>query len=105
MVPKILPQTIKEKCNKFVSKFSTKKESRMIFRLSHTGEWQEKDDKIEKVATKILKTIKNIWRNPAFRPNFVESLNEGTYVNRVVVPLIHAALYDNPFGESAFITT
>ncbi|RIA79583.1 hypothetical protein C1645_840359 [Glomus cerebriforme] len=49
--------------------------------------------------------LENIWSNPAFRPEFAESLNEGTYVNNIVAPLIHVALYDNPFGESAFIMT
>ncbi|CAG8617795.1 676_t:CDS:2 [Gigaspora margarita] len=69
------------------------------------GDWKESEVKLIEVTKKILETFKNIWCNPAFHPEFVESLNERTYVNNVVVPLINAALYNNPFGESAFITT
>ncbi|CAG8438069.1 2015_t:CDS:2 [Funneliformis mosseae] len=31
-------------------------------------------------------------------------MNKGTYVNNVVIFAIHATLFDNSFGEHAFIT-
>ena len=73
--------------------------------LSHDGKWKENDDKLKEIAMKILDTVRNIWCNPAFGDEFIESLNEGTYVNNVVVSAIHASLSNNPFGERAFITT
>ncbi|CAG8753301.1 8348_t:CDS:1, partial [Funneliformis mosseae] len=43
--------------------------------------------------------------NPAFGSEFVEIMNEDTYVNNVVVSAIHATLFDNPFRKHAFIIT
>ena len=104
MMPKMLPQTIQEKCNRFVSDFSRQDAPRLISDLSHTGEWKEDEDMLVKITKKNLKKLENIWRNPAFHREQIASMNEGTYVNGVVVPLIRAALHNNPFGESAFIT-
>ena len=73
--------------------------------LTYNGNWKEDDNKLNEVALKILDTLKSVWCNPAFGPEFVEMMNEGTYVNNVVVSAIHATLFDNPFGEHAFITT
>ncbi|CAG8710811.1 1341_t:CDS:2, partial [Dentiscutata heterogama] len=81
MVPASMPFVIQEEC------------------------WKESDDKLIEVTKKILETFKNIWCNPAFRPEFFKSLNEGTYVNNIIVLLINAVLYNNPSGELAFITT
>ncbi|RIA79635.1 hypothetical protein C1645_840237 [Glomus cerebriforme] len=105
MFPKSLPSTIQKECNRFVSNFLTQNAPTLTYDLHHTREWIEEEDKLVEVIIKILKTLENIWSNPAFHPEFSESLNEGTYVNNIVAPLIHAVLYDNPFGESAFITT
>nr|CAG8470395.1 11805_t:CDS:2 [Entrophospora candida] len=105
MVPLTIPSAIREECNKFVSNFMTRRMLRLHQGLSHDGNWKESNDKLKKVALKILDTMRNVWNNPAFRSEFVESLNEGTYVNNVVVSAIHASLFDNPFGECAFITT
>ena len=105
MIPETIPPMIQEKCNKFVSNFPTRSVSRLPHGLSHTGDRKESEEKLIEVAIKILEALKNILCNPAFHPKFVETLNEGTYVNNVVVPLIHATLFNNPFGESAFITT
>ncbi|CAG8749147.1 14115_t:CDS:2, partial [Funneliformis mosseae] len=38
-------------------------------------------NKLNEVALKILDTLKSVWCNPAFGPEFVETMNEGTYVN------------------------
>ncbi|CAJ0849202.1 13852_t:CDS:2, partial [Entrophospora sp. SA101] len=105
MVPPIIPSAIREECSKFVSNFMIRSTLSLHQGLSHDGNWKENNDKLKEVALKILDTMRNVWDNPAFRPEFVESLNEGTYVNNVVVTTIHASLFDNPFGECAFITT
>ncbi|KAF0460344.1 hypothetical protein F8M41_000610 [Gigaspora margarita] len=105
MVPESIPFAIQAECNNFISNFPSRNVSRLPYGLSHSGDWKESEVKLIEVTKKILETFKNIWCSPAFHPEFVESLNERTYVNNVVVPLINAALYNNPFGESAFITT
>jgi len=104
MVPKALPTAIQEECDRFVLNFLTQKVPTLMYGMFHTGEWKEGEDKLAEVTIKILKTLENIWSNPAFHPEFVMSLNEGSYVTNIIVPLINAALYNNPFGESAFIT-
>ncbi|CAG8838714.1 42363_t:CDS:2, partial [Gigaspora margarita] len=48
--------------------------------LNHNGNWKECPEVLKEVTKEILITIKDIWNNPAFGPNFVHSLNEGTYV-------------------------
>ena len=105
MVPSTIPSSIFGECNKLVSNFSPRRELRLSSGLSHDGKWKESDDKLKEIAMKILDTVRNIWCNPAFGDEFIESLNEGTYVNNVVVSAIHASLSNNPFGERAFITT
>lgn len=45
------------------------------------------------------------WNNPAFGTNFVESLNEGTYVTNVIVPAIRATLKNLPLGKTTFISS
>ena len=45
------------------------------------------------------------WNNPAFGTNFVESLNEGTYVTNVIVPAIRATLKNLPLGKSTFVSS
>lgn len=104
MVPETLPGAILEECNNFASNFKPQNELRLPHELTHTGNWVEEENKLEEVSKEILKTLKSIWCNPAFLPQFSRSLNEGTYVNNVIIPLIQAALYYNPFGESSYIS-
>ncbi|CAG8633743.1 5567_t:CDS:2 [Funneliformis mosseae] len=70
-----------------------------------TEECKECGNKLNEVTLKILDMLKSVWCNLAFNPEFVETMNEGTYVNNVVVSAIRATLFDNPFGEHAFINT
>ncbi|CAG8826972.1 15999_t:CDS:2, partial [Racocetra persica] len=65
---------------------------------------KESDDKLKEIAVKILDTLRNVWCNPVFGDEFIKSMNEGSYVNNVIVPAIHASLSDSPFGKRAFIT-
>ncbi|CAG8816375.1 277_t:CDS:2, partial [Cetraspora pellucida] len=105
MIPATIPSFLQEECIQFVSNFSTQNMWRLPYRLLHTREWKENEDQLKEVALKILETLGIIWRNPAFRPEFVESLSEGTCVSNVIVPLIRATLFHNSFGKSAFIST
>ena len=100
-----LSQTIQGLCHGFVLGFSAQNESRSVLDgLSHKKAWIENGDILMEVTKKILETLGNIWHNPAFHPDHFESMNEGTYVNGIIVPLIRAALHNNPFGNSGFIT-
>jgi hypothetical protein len=45
------------------------------------------------------------WNNPAFGTNFVESLNEGTYVTNMIVPAIRATLKNLLLRKSTFVSS
>lgn len=60
---------------------------------------------LKEVIKQILYTVKDIWNNPAFGPDFANSLNKGTYVTNVVVPLVCATLKNLPYRKSSFIST
>src|SRR5215211_2912429 len=48
---------------------------------------------------------RNSWNNPTFGMNFVESLNEGTYVTNVIVPAIQVTLKNLPLGKTTFVSS
>ena len=100
-----MPQGITEEYVKFITNFMPQSIPRLQEGLTHDGNWKECSNKLNEVTLKILDTLKSVWCNLAFGPEFVETMNEGTYVNNVVVSAIHATLFDNPFREHAFITT
>ncbi|CAJ0841362.1 12703_t:CDS:2 [Entrophospora sp. SA101] len=105
MIPPTLPLTVQNKCSDYVANFI---ENRIIVpqrKLSHDGTWKESDSELANVAERILDTLNDSWNNPAFGPEFVDSLNEGTYVTNVVVPAIRATLKDLPLGKSTFVSS
>jgi len=104
MVPPNLP-IIREMCREFVTGFDRHQTEDIPRLLKHDVSWKESVEILKEVTKEILNTVKDIWNNPAFGPNFVDSLNEGTYVSNVVVPLIRATLKNLPFGKSSFIST
>ncbi|CAJ0829688.1 15039_t:CDS:2, partial [Entrophospora sp. SA101] len=53
----------------------------------------------------IREMLKDILNNLAFGPGFADSLNEGTYVTNVIVPLICATLKNLSYRKSSFIST
>ncbi|CAG8687208.1 11063_t:CDS:2, partial [Acaulospora morrowiae] len=73
-------------------------------KLSHDNTWKESDDRLAIIAERILNTLNDIWNNQAFGSEFANSLNEGTYVSNVILPVIRATLQDLPFGKSTFIS-
>ncbi|CAG8734634.1 16857_t:CDS:2 [Acaulospora morrowiae] len=104
MVPPNLP-IIREMCREFVTGFDRHQTEDIPRLLKHDVSWKESVEVLKEVTKEILSTVKDIWNNPAFGPNFVDSLNEGTYISNVVVPLIRATLKNLPFGKSSFIST
>src|SRR5688572_27963602 len=104
MVPQTMTQGITEECVKFVTNFIPQSIPRLDGGLTHDGNWKEGDNKLNEVALKILDMLKSVWCNPAFGFEFVETMTDGTYVNNVILSAINATLFDNSFGEHAFIT-
>ncbi|CAG8444529.1 11072_t:CDS:2 [Funneliformis mosseae] len=76
---------------KIRNKFMSQSIPRLQERLTYDRNWKEGDNKLNEC-------------NPAFGPEFVEMMNEGTYVNNVIISAIHTTLFDNSFREHAFIT-
>ncbi|CAJ0926775.1 12681_t:CDS:2, partial [Entrophospora sp. SA101] len=62
----IIPESIKAKCNEFVSGFNnsnTLHDTRNIF---HDKSWKESESKLMEITGRILSTLGEIWSNPAF---------------------------------------
>ncbi|CAG8698178.1 10210_t:CDS:1, partial [Funneliformis mosseae] len=91
-----MSQSITEECVKFITNFMPRSIPRLQEGLIHDGNWKEYGNKLNEVTLKILDTLKSVWCNPAFGPEFVKMINEDTYVNNVVVFTIRATLFDNP---------
>ncbi|CAJ0842942.1 10542_t:CDS:2 [Entrophospora sp. SA101] len=53
----------------------------------------------------VVQEIGDVWKNPAFRPNFVNMQSEGTYVTDVVVPLLRSTLKNLPVGKINLLST
>ncbi|CAB5197922.1 unnamed protein product [Rhizophagus irregularis] len=104
MVPLSLPSAVKRKCNEFVATFIENREIDLSRKLIHDGTWKETENELAIIAERILDTFDS-WNNPAFGANFVESLNEGTYVTNVIVPAIRATLKNLPLGKSTFVSS
>ncbi|RHZ54743.1 hypothetical protein Glove_423g95 [Diversispora epigaea] len=105
MVPTALPLIVQRKCDEFVSTFIENRVFDLPQKLLHDGMWKETDIELSYTAKRILDTLSDSWNNPVFGSEFVESLNEGTYVTNVIVPAVRATLKDLPLGKSTFITS
>ncbi|CAB5362189.1 unnamed protein product [Rhizophagus irregularis] len=87
-----LPPTIQEKCKTFIKDFRIENIDEFSQKLSHTGTWKEREEDLLQVTEKILDTLSNIWKNPAFEPQNAKFQSEGTYITDVIVPVIRSAL-------------
>ncbi|CAH1769835.1 7711_t:CDS:2, partial [Entrophospora sp. SA101] len=85
MVPS-LPSIVHRKCNEFVQNFTDDIGFRLPQNLLHDGMWKETNEELANIAERILDTLHDAWRNPTFGSNFVEKLNEGTYVTNIILP-------------------
>ena len=81
----------------FIASFTKHQIESILKPLKHDGSWKESLVIRKNVVSEILGTIKDIWNNPAFSSNYVNSLNEDTYVLNVIVPLIRASLKNLPY--------
>ena len=105
MVPSSIPLEVSDVCRNFVSNHLEFQMKVVPDMLSHDGNWKDSNKILTEVTIGILNTLSDSWGNPAFGPEFVGSLNEGTYVTNVIVPAIRATLKNLPFGKSSFIST
>ncbi|PKK56324.1 hypothetical protein RhiirC2_800266 [Rhizophagus irregularis] len=105
MAPSSIPSEVCDVCRNFVSKHSEFQMEVIPDLLSHDGNWKDSKEVLSEVTIGILNTLSDSWENPAFGSEFVGSLNEGTYVTNVIVPVIRAMLKNLPFGKSSFIST
>ncbi|CAG8830440.1 38812_t:CDS:2, partial [Gigaspora margarita] len=100
-----LPSRVKDKCREFVSSFSHEDYSEFLEKFTHDGSWKECEEEILCIVNEIFSIMKNVWNNPAFDSEVVETLNEGTYQSTVIVPFILAVLKNLPFRLPSFIST
>ncbi|CAJ0913696.1 1899_t:CDS:2, partial [Entrophospora sp. SA101] len=63
-------------CGEFISNFIPENSSTLPYGLVHAGDWKENEDELEVVTLRILETLRSIWYNPAFRSEFVATMNE-----------------------------
>ncbi|RGB23476.1 hypothetical protein C1646_774447 [Rhizophagus diaphanus] len=106
MVPLSLLSAVKRKCNEFVATFIENHEIDLPRKLIHDGTWKETENELAISRREFWIHCKSdSWNNPAFGANFVESLNEGTYMTNVIVPAIRATLKNLPLGKSTFVSS
>ena len=103
MIPLNFP-AIKEMCKKFLTNFNKHQPETIPKLLKHDATWKESIEVRREIISEILNTIKNIWSNPIFDPNYANSLNEGIYLSNATVPLIQASLKGLPHRKSSFIS-
>ncbi|CAB5180530.1 unnamed protein product [Rhizophagus irregularis] len=100
-----LPNIIQEECNQFLNDFKEKNLNLLCNKYKHNNTWIESNEKLCEITKEILNTLSNIWKNPAFTPEFANLQSEGTYVTDVIVPLLHAALKDLIVGNVNLLST
>ncbi|CAG8725462.1 6145_t:CDS:10 [Cetraspora pellucida] len=94
-----------ERCREFASDYNEQQMEILPEKLKHDKSWKEGDKTLIEVTKGILSILSDTWNNLAFSLEFIESQNEGTYVTNIIVPAIHAALKDLPFGKSSYVST
>lgn len=105
MIPNSTPSEISDACKNFVENYLDFQIDIEPDILSHDGNWKDSNKDLTEVTIGILNILSDSWSNPAFGPEFVGSLNEGTYVTNIIVPAIRATLKNLPFRKSSFIST
>ncbi|PKC51985.1 hypothetical protein RhiirA1_482524, partial [Rhizophagus irregularis] len=100
-----LPNIIQEECNQFLNDFKEKNLNLLCNKYKHNNTWIESNEKLCEITKEILNTLSNIWKNPAFTPEFANLQSEGTYLTDVIVPLLHAALKDLIVGNVNLLST
>ncbi|CAG8515360.1 10656_t:CDS:2, partial [Paraglomus brasilianum] len=91
-VPKFLPANVEAVCKQFVDNFVPENADVSYEKYSHDGTWKEGGRTMKSTTRGILRVLKKCWNNPVLK----ENVNEGTYVNTVIMPVIQAALKDMP---------
>ncbi|CAJ0825920.1 6243_t:CDS:2 [Entrophospora sp. SA101] len=101
----VMPDVIRNKCTEFVENFSNDDLNGLSVKYRHNNTWKESEESLVGIVEEILRTLGDVWKNPAFRPNFVNMQSEGTYVTDVVVPLLRSTLKNLPVGKINLLST
>ncbi|CAG8595614.1 12936_t:CDS:2 [Ambispora gerdemannii] len=99
-----LPHSIERACDIFLTNYDDGSTEIPPQKLSYKN-WRESKEVLRDIAVRILDTLGEIWKNPAFSPKFAKTQSEGTYVADIIVPIIRATLKDLPIGKSAYVST
>ncbi|CAH1767586.1 9953_t:CDS:2, partial [Entrophospora sp. SA101] len=99
-----LPHSIETVCDDFLTNYDDGSMEIPSQKLSHKN-WGEREEVLRDIAVRILDTLGEIWKNPAFSPKFAKTQSEGTYIADIIVPVIRATLKNLPIGKSAYIST
>jgi hypothetical protein len=98
------PSIIHDMCATFVENFHDDMET-IPQHLFHNNTWKESDETLANVTENILDSLRDIWKNPAYNTEFVNTQSEGTYVTDIIVPLIQASLRKLPIKKYSFLST
>ncbi|CAG8609124.1 3630_t:CDS:2, partial [Dentiscutata heterogama] len=103
-IVKNLPRDIKKGFNanspRDITEDFRRCDDKMKPKWTHNKTWKESEETTSRVVKEILSVLKNIWNNPAFGSEVARTLNERTYQQTVIVPLIQVALKNLPVGDS-----
>ncbi|RHZ84692.1 hypothetical protein Glove_78g101 [Diversispora epigaea] len=100
-----IPELVVTKCDEFVSSFNNLDTSQATRFFFHDRKWKESESKLVKVTNRILDTLGETWRNPAFMSSISRSeQSEGTYISDIIMPLLRSSLRDLLNGDICLST-
>ncbi|CAJ0835114.1 14560_t:CDS:2 [Entrophospora sp. SA101] len=101
----VMPGVIRNKCTEFVENFSNDDLNGLSLKYRHSNTWKESEEDLVGIVEEILRALDDVWKNPAFRLNFVNMQSEGIYVTDVVVPLLRVTLKNLPVRKINLLST
>ncbi|RHZ87818.1 hypothetical protein Glove_30g119 [Diversispora epigaea] len=101
----VIPELVTAKCNEFVSNFNNLNTLQVTRIFFHDRKWKESESKLVEITNRILDTLGETWRNPAFMSSISRSeQSEGTYISDIIMPLLRSSLRDLLNGDICLST-
>ncbi|CAJ0763058.1 19264_t:CDS:2, partial [Entrophospora sp. SA101] len=72
----VIPDVIRNKCTEFVENFSNDDLNDLSLKYRHNNSWKESEEDLVGIVEEIFKALGDVWKNPAFRTNFVNMQSE-----------------------------
>ncbi|CAJ0837246.1 2834_t:CDS:2 [Entrophospora sp. SA101] len=72
----VMPGVIRNKCTEFVENFSNDDLNGLSLKYRHSNTWKESEEDLVGIVEEILRALDDVWKNPAFRLNFVNMQSE-----------------------------